>query len=440
MAVKHKVVDYEDQQNNINNPNYISIILRVLEKYRNEPHSLPQGSDLIKFCSVLVNGLGMLQVPHDAASIASFSKDVRNVQEFLSNVCVTGQLRETLILVMLKQLYNQISTPPKSKLPGAAMSVVLQLVDTNQLPVAINMILEGNNSDTNLEQALMTLCYWLTYWTKTPKLTECVLLFMQGLESQKRFEILINVTLKYILNFFILLNLPSYRPTVGPIVLCMLTRMRATPEAFHKIIPEVSVVANNLSQDITDTGTTYLQNIVNICKALSEHFPGYDQLYKILEPVYKLYPPSPNYRTYLNCTSWSDDESTFIVPRSDTDKVGLNNLGNTCYMNSVLQALFMTKLFTNNVLINEHRWPLISKLQSLFALLQYSQCSSLSPSDILQLARPPGFHPGHQHDSSEFLGYLLDILHEQEKSVLPTFVRDEPMIVSTNLGKFIFVL
>lgn len=78
----------------------------------------------------------------------------------------------------------------------------------------------------------------------------------------------------------------------------------------------------------------------------------------------------------------------------------------------------MTKMFRNDLLTSNHDGvPLLSKLQVLFALLQHSRKASLSPSDILSLARPPGFQPGHQHDSSEFLGYLLDVLHEQEKSV-----------------------
>lgn len=38
----------------------------------------------------------------------------------------------------------------------------------------------------------------------------------------------------------------------------------------------------------------------------------------------------------------------------------------------------------------------------------------LTPTRVLKATRPPGFTPGLQQDSSEFLGYLLDLLHEHE--------------------------
>ncbi len=56
------------------------------------------------------------------------------------------------------------------------------------------------------------------------------------------------------------------------------------------------------------------------------------------------------------------------------------------------------------------------RLQQAFAFLKLSQRSIYSPAEFLKAARPPWFEPGRQQDCSEFLRYLLDTLHEQEKT------------------------
>ncbi|XP_050077147.1 ubiquitin carboxyl-terminal hydrolase 35 [Anopheles maculipalpis] len=128
---------------------------------------------------------------------------------------------------------------------------------------------------------------------------------------------------------------------------------------------------------------------------------------------------SDNVRLNYTCNdryeSTADVENSLI--RSNA-RVGLVNLGNTCYMNSVVQALAMTKQFCTEVLLKQIDAPPFSEVQQLLALLIHSRRPELTPRAVLASTRPPGFAPGYQQDSSEFLSYLLDRLHEQEKKLL----------------------
>ena len=60
--------------------------------------------------------------------------------------------------------------------------------------------------------------------------------------------------------------------------------------------------------------------------------------------------------------------------------------------------------------------PVLLRLQTTFSFLRYSQRSIFSPGEFLKASRPPWFEPGRQHDCCEFLRFLLDTLHEQEKT------------------------
>ena len=101
--------------------------------------------------------------------------------------------------------------------------------------------------------------------------------------------------------------------------------------------------------------------------------------------------------------------------RFPTRLLGLCNLGNSCFMNSVLQVLYHTPLFRDQVVshtCNLPRQRVLASLQQVFLFLRYSKRNIFSPSEFLRLARPPWLEAGRQQDCSEFLTHLLDTLNE----------------------------
>ncbi|XP_072200793.1 LOW QUALITY PROTEIN: ubiquitin carboxyl-terminal hydrolase 35-like [Excalfactoria chinensis] len=107
-----------------------------------------------------------------------------------------------------------------------------------------------------------------------------------------------------------------------------------------------------------------------------------------------------------------------MASKSKAGKTGLFNLGNTCYMNSVIQSLFMASDFRHSVLnlTEGNSQHLMMELQSLFTFLEHSQRPAISPESFLTASQPSWFTPGAQQDCSEYLKYLLNRLHEEEKT------------------------
>ncbi|KAH3898967.1 ubiquitin-specific protease UBP7 SCDLUD_005314 [Saccharomycodes ludwigii] len=120
---------------------------------------------------------------------------------------------------------------------------------------------------------------------------------------------------------------------------------------------------------------------------------------------------------------------------------GLRNLGNTCYINAMVQCLFGTPVFRGIFLSSKYReyfqpeykkkYQLSKSFHTIFTKMYMNGGCSVVPSGFLKscnLLRPDLNIPTDQQDTQEFLLFVLDQLHD-ELSNKETVLKDYPNLL-----------
>lgn len=400
------------------NTDFCAAVARLLIEY---DHCWPVGENLLQFNLSLIIALSKTELPK--TSKEEMKACIQNggvIGALLNKMWVKNQ---ALLFPVLTEIFKIISTVGPN--PSVALASVVQYFSTDIIDTATNLAASNPSvSDQSLSLSLGRMINWLS-WPGAKKVDQWIIGFLKALASAQKNSVLISVTLKEVAQVFSRLLFPVVRESTMVVLSHMLLSFQHSPEAFHEIVEHVPGLVQNLKKENTLSSQSTLQTLAELMHCLMYQHTGFPELYgPVLDCLQDLPKPSEvMIRKWLAQSTWSartvSIPQTGFTPKSETGKTGLVNLGNTCYMNSVLQALYMLEEFRYMTFgcQTPSRQPVLHNLQEVFAFLALSQRSAFAPSKFLQVARPPWFAPGTQQDCSEFLKFLLDRVSEEDKSL-----------------------
>ncbi|XP_070553223.1 ubiquitin carboxyl-terminal hydrolase 38-like [Ptychodera flava] len=390
------------------------------------PDCVPVGDFAVVYCVTLIQAVSNVEFPNNEAALKNRFKDVNAVGALLFKL---WHADINIILPCLQEIFKiltEIKTDSQTqKEPSVALGCLAQHVPVEMIAlVTKNAASDQSVLDANMTVALTRMIDWLS-WPAVKNIDRWIIAFLRSLASVQKFTILINVTVATVEKVFSRICYPIARNSALAVLTHMLLSFQHSPEAFHKVVNHVPDLVAHLKKEDSVSSRDCLSRTSELFYVLIHHHAGYPDLYEPILDVFKEYPrPSEEIiRQKLQLNAWtSQGKSLFTYhpkfgPKSETGKTGLVNLGNTCYMNSVIQALFMGDGFRRELLTysGKVQQRLAPSLQKVFAFLAHTQRPAYSPTELLKVAKPPWFATGAQQDCSEFLKHLLDRLSEEDK-------------------------
>ncbi|XP_072040222.1 ubiquitin carboxyl-terminal hydrolase 38-like [Amphiura filiformis] len=394
------------------------------------PDCLPKGDFIKTLCITVIQSMSKTKVPNTEEEVKRSLEDVAQIGVLLQQIWRDNLTSIIPSLTAIFGLISNVVDGDEDANPSVALGALVQHVPVEMITVVTERVAKDRGiPDAHMTAALTRMIDWLS-WPGVCNIDRWIVGFLQNLAKAQKFTILINVTLATVEKVSICLGyvFPLLEKSALPVLTHMLLSFQHSPEAFHKIAAHIPELLQRLKEENSPSSQECEKDIAELTYCLMYQHAGYPEIYEpVLDSLFHIPRPVDDVIVErLKQSAWtsqgeaaSSSLSFRFAPRSETGKTGLVNLGNTCYMNSVLQALYMTSGFREEILSATvyNKKAVLGTLQKTFAFQSHTQRAAYSPRDFLKASRPPWFNPGSQQDCSEFLKFLLDRLDDEEKAI-----------------------
>ncbi|XP_049268153.1 ubiquitin carboxyl-terminal hydrolase 38 isoform X3 [Rhipicephalus sanguineus] len=359
-------------------------MVSLLERF---PQCVPKKDQLGKLCSVLTHCVVAAPCPAQAEDLKPYIKDINSVAHFIKSLWTLSEaaLRKTLDVVsaILTNSEDRFSPP---------LAAIVELLPPSLVSTAtcsMSHSLSGSADVEPLVRASRRLLRCLA-WPGMSSMHLWVTAALRGFVATGRFALITDLFESSVDMVFCRAVQPLTRKCAFPVLAFMLLSYQHSPALFHKVLPHLPLFVKQLQND------PVLQELASLSYTMMYLHSGFPDLYDaVLDALKDVSAPSVDemqqllhqYRLASATERYVGGIVGSALVRREAELVGLLNLGNTCYANSVLQALYMTSRLRNQLLQSDTLPPgtILKSLQELFAFLALSQGESKNEEAITDL-------------------------------------------------------